>query len=369
MRKFFKKVHTWLSIPVGLIIVVVCFTGCLLVFDTEILEMYYPERYFVNEVKADKIPLDKLIPLINEQLTDNEVASVKVSSDPKRTYTMMLKEGFRISAFADPYTGKVTGIYEFKEGFFYKVMALHRWLMDGSRTFGKYTVGISTLMMAFILISGLFIWVPKAGKKWKSRLVIKTTAGRKRLYHDLHIVLGMYACIFLLVCSLTGLMWSFDWYRNTVFAIFGEKEKKEEKNDKHDRGDEKGKGNSTIQWDAVLANVRAIEPDFQTITIQKGGASVFPASAAHFRVSNKYAFDAETGAITKTTLYADTPVNARVFAWAYALHVGDYWGVWSKILTCLASLVGTSLPLTGYYMYFFKRNKKNKKKQKEKLAT
>lgn len=53
MRKFFAKVHLWLSIPFGIIIAIVCLTGAILVFETEILELGYPSRYFVKEVKGE----------------------------------------------------------------------------------------------------------------------------------------------------------------------------------------------------------------------------------------------------------------------------------------------------------------------------
>lgn len=38
MKKFFAKIHLWLSIPFGIIIAIVCLTGAILVFETEILE-------------------------------------------------------------------------------------------------------------------------------------------------------------------------------------------------------------------------------------------------------------------------------------------------------------------------------------------
>lgn len=110
-RKFFKKVHLWLSLPVGLIITIICITGAILSFETEILEVYYPERYFVKEVKESKIPVDQLIPIVNTQLKDNTVASIKINSNPERTYIASLANGFRISAFVDPYTGELKGIY------------------------------------------------------------------------------------------------------------------------------------------------------------------------------------------------------------------------------------------------------------------
>ena len=45
MKKFFAKIHLWLSIPFGIIIAIVCLTGAILVFETEILEFCYPSRY------------------------------------------------------------------------------------------------------------------------------------------------------------------------------------------------------------------------------------------------------------------------------------------------------------------------------------
>lgn len=55
MKKFFAKIHLWLSIPFGIIIAIVCLTGAILVFETEILELCYPSRYFVKEVKGERL--------------------------------------------------------------------------------------------------------------------------------------------------------------------------------------------------------------------------------------------------------------------------------------------------------------------------
>lgn len=104
------------------------------------------------------------------------------------------------------------------------VMKLHRWLMDDTRTWGKVTVGISTLFFVFILISGLTVHWPR---KWKkSRLTVHTRKGKGRLLFDLHTVLGLYAALILLLCALTGLMWSFQLYRDAVAFIFDTEIKK-----------------------------------------------------------------------------------------------------------------------------------------------
>ena len=67
MRKFFAKVHLWLSIPFGIIIAIVCLTGAILVFETEILELGYPSRYFVKEVKGEPLSPAALIESARQQ--------------------------------------------------------------------------------------------------------------------------------------------------------------------------------------------------------------------------------------------------------------------------------------------------------------
>ena len=55
MRKFFAKVHLWLSIPFGIIIAIVCLTGAILVFETEILELGYPLACRLDRIGAPTI--------------------------------------------------------------------------------------------------------------------------------------------------------------------------------------------------------------------------------------------------------------------------------------------------------------------------
>ena len=39
MKKAFRKIHLWLSVPFGLIITVICFSGAALVFEDEVMEL------------------------------------------------------------------------------------------------------------------------------------------------------------------------------------------------------------------------------------------------------------------------------------------------------------------------------------------
>jgi uncharacterized iron-regulated membrane protein len=84
---------------------------------------------------------------------------------------------------------------------------LHRWLLGSNSGFGKYITGVSTL------------WWPKTKNILVQRLKIKSTAGWKRLNHDLHIVMGFYSAIFLFVFAFTALAWSFEWFNKGIYKV------------------------------------------------------------------------------------------------------------------------------------------------------
>lgn len=88
------------------------------------------------------------------------------------------------------------------------------------KSVGKVIVGVSTLLMVFVLVSGIFIWVPRTKRALKNRLCIATDKGIRRFWYDSHVALGIYVVIFLLIMALTGLTWSFGWYRTAFYALF-----------------------------------------------------------------------------------------------------------------------------------------------------
>ena len=41
MKKVFRKIHLWLSVPFGLLITLICFSGAMLVFDDNEIPVFY----------------------------------------------------------------------------------------------------------------------------------------------------------------------------------------------------------------------------------------------------------------------------------------------------------------------------------------
>ncbi len=393
MKKIFRKIHLWLSVPFGLIITLVCFSGAMLVFENEANEWFRRDLYYVETVKGSPLPMDKLLEKVATTLPDSvAVTGVSISSDPGRAYQVSLSKPRRASLYVDQYTGEVKGKSE-RSGFFMFMFRMHRWLLDSMNPgnegifWGKMIVGVSTLLLVFVLISGIVIWWPRTRKALKNSLKITATKGWRRFWYDLHVAGGMYALIFLLAMALTGLTWSFPWYRTAFYKVFGVEVQQraaqghEQKSDAQKRntklathrekkreGNEVRKGERSrrpennhsdmysvtspfVYWQEIYDKLRRQNPEYKQISISSGTASVSFNRFGNQRASDRYSFNTDNGEFTETSLYQHQDKSGKIRGWIYSVHVGNWGGMFTRILTFIAALLGSALPLTGYYLW------------------
>ena len=393
MKKIFRKIHLWLSVPFGLIITLVCFSGAMLVFENEVNEWFRRDLYYVETVKESPLPMDKLLEKVATTLPDSvSVTGVSISSDPGRAYQVSLSKPRRASLYVDQYTGEVKGKSE-RSGFFMFMFRMHRWLLDSMNPgnegifWGKMIVGVSTLLLVFVLISGIVIWWPRTRKALKNSLKITATKGWRRFWYDLHVAGGMYALIFLLAMALTGLTWSFPWYRTAFYKVFGVEVQQraaqghEQKSDAQKRdtklaahrekkreGNEVRKGERSrrpennhsdmysvtspfVYWQEIYDKLRRQNPEYKQISISSGMASVSFNRFGNQRASDRYSFNTDNGEFTETSLYQHQDKSGKIRGWIYSVHVGNWGGMFTRILTFIAALLGAALPLTGYYLW------------------
>lgn len=388
MKRFFKQLHLWLSVPFGVLISLICFSGASLVFENEITRALHPHLYYVEQVGGKPLPLDVLLEKASQQLPDSvSITGISISSDPHRTYQANLSKPRRASICIDPYTGEVKGRAE-RMPFFTKMFLLHRFLLDsmkpGDSVFvGRLIVGISTLMAAIVLVSGIVIWIPRTLKGLKNRLKVSLTRGWPRFWYDLHVSAGIYATVFLLALALTGLTWSFPWYRNAFYRVFGAQTEQPGKGahegnaasgpQRHPEGrKERPEGHQGrkerpqpfAHWQEVLETMQQHNPDYNQITIGKGTASISFKRFGNQRASDRYTFDTQSGQITDSKLYRDANRAGKLRGWIFSVHVGSWGGMTTRILTFVAALIGGTLPLTGYYLWAKRLYRKRKNKNR-----
>lgn len=402
VRKLFNDIHLWLGLGSGLIVIAVCFSGTVYVFNTELTEKAAPHLYKVQPVSGkERIPVDSLLAKIKLE-AGGSITGVTIPAELNRTYQFNVKkagdEGPRggTTYFVNPYTGEITGNSKEKNStkeFMGTMFSLHRWLLldkvkqpiiNGveNRKLGSWITGFATIIFTLGCITGLIIWFPQKVKHWRQGLKIKWNAGWKRVNHDLHNSLAFYSLIFLLLMGLTGPQWSFEWYRTGLQKTLGtykpaEGAKAGERKEgqvKSEGKDKRNKATDTITLAvAQLSIADYVREAEKTLPYDGNYVITLPADAAAKTMISKtklgffapaagdrITMDPATGKIVKLDIFKKKPFNERVAGSIKAIHVGNVYGTFTKILYFLACLIATSLPITGTMIWLNKMKKKKK---------
>jgi len=399
-RKVFNDIHLWTGLISGIIVIVICFSGTIYTYNTELREWAAPHLFKVHvPTGAERLPVDSLIPKIAER-SGGTVTAITVPADPTRTYQVATRikgdqSRFGTTYYVNPYDGNVTGTSKEKTKtaeFLQTLFSLHRWLLLDriekplfgklpNRQLGSYISGTATILFTLGVLTGMVIWFPQKLRNWRRGLTIKWKANWKRVNHDLHNTLAFYSLIFLFVMGITGPQWSFPWYRTGLQKTLGTY--KEQPAGRGGAGHGRGGGgrgiderSKTIRKDQTylplfpvstyLAAADQVLPyvgDYRLTLPQDADSPVlvtknrtgFFAPAAGDQVS----LDASTAAIKDIQIFRKKPLNERVVGSIKALHVGDVYGQFTKLIYFLACLIATSLPITGTLIWVNKMKKKN----------
>lgn len=395
MKVFFRTIHLYLSLAAGIVIFCSCVTGTMLVFEKEIEHSLHPKRYYV-EPQQTRMPLAQLIKAALKQAPKSKFASAMVYNDAGRTVEIGVmvpekrdkkekpaqtgkgkpagapgktgkgaKEGGKhnLTVFVNPYTGQVMGEYNRRQSFLFSVEMLHRFLLAGKDSAGDWIVGISTLLFLFILITGVVLWWPKTKNIMRQRLKIKWDGSTKRLVHDLHIVTGFYTSVFLIVIVLTGLIMSFKWANQALFAITGSKLVKEQPKSPQSKYQA---GAAALTVDAALQNVAAKTQGAEYYTVRVPGDStgtysinILPKGALE-NTADTYYVDQYSGSLAGAQMFAAKNLGQRLRALVKPVHTGSVYGLPTKVVSFVVCLLSLIFPVTGVMMWLNRTRKKKK---------
>lgn len=280
----------------------------------------------------------------------------------------------------NPYTGEVTGDVKTPSSkFFSTIMGLHRWLLLDTKI-GRPITGISTLIFIVLEITGLILWLPGKIKSWgkwnawKQGFKLKLSGSWKRVNYDLHNTLGFYTLVLVTIMAITGLCFSFEWFRDGFGAVFGAKVFPKEEPIESIYTDGK-----KIELDQIVMKATSVFPyegnlrinipkdSTASITVSKTTNGFFTVAG-----SDRLVLDQYSGAVLKTDRFSDKAFGEQVVALIYPIHVGEIFGTFTKIIYFIICLIATSLPVTGTLIWInkFKKNpdkKSSRKKSKNKF--
>lgn len=372
LKKILAWLHLWLGLASGIVIVIVSFTGCILVFESEIKDLTLPYLFADNPENKAELPPSVLHKEIQKALPGKEIHSVWYHGKGRTAHFSLDSDS---AVYINPYTGKIVAMID-HEDFFHFILEGHTslWLEN---EIGSGIIEYSTLIFLILLISGIVLWWPKKWNKSNTNksFKVKWKAKFKRVNYDLHNVLGFYSLLIALIITFTGLIMGFSWFSKGIFWLTS-------------GGDSIPayvRPYSDTTHVTKLASIENVDKAWR-IGVEKIGVynkdAIIVSFPDHYSEPISLCTDMANGSWRYVYLDQHTLKQLPsseiqidelgVGKWLrrtnYALHVGAIGNIPTKILYFLASLIATSLPITGFYIWWGKGKKKKKEAKTKRSA-
>lgn len=378
LKKTLFQLHWLFGISAGLVLALMGITGAAYSFQEEILRQLNPETLTVRVQDSGVLPPAELVSKI-EAAEGKKVSGLWVGTSGDQAarvfFTPPPGERRGPMRYFDPYTGELLGD-PVGQKFFGLMLQLHRFLAMGE--FGKQITAACTLILIFFCLSGLYLRWPRKAGSWRAWLTLDWSRKGRSFNWELHAVAGTWCLLFYLLAALTGLFWSYEWYREGLNRLLSDAPAGQQGKPGERRGEGRGEGRGrpgmqapsgpplVVDYDAVWKSIRETAgPTLSAYNLRLPPVGGQPAQvfylledAAHPRALNQIVLDPATGKVARSSLYTDKSFKAQLLASIYALHVGEYFGLAGRILVMLASLAMPLFFITGWLLYLDRRRKK-----------
>lgn len=379
LKYFASLTHLWIGLLSSLIVFIVCLTGSIYAFRQQVENALDRELITVKtDLQNTRAPLTPLIDHFESKFGTPTTLQFHKDDQESVLISSARRGDTGVAAYYNPFSGQFQGTKGISaQRFFEFVLELHRFLLAGD--IGKLINGTAVLMMVYMLVSGLILWFPNKLKNISKGLLVRFKARFYRVNYDLHRTLGFYALLLLLFIALTGLYVSFSWVKNGIIVGLGGESiiisesnlaiKKSLANSFKNNltGLEQEKDNPdapTISIDQVLQVAFAELPNPGMITVSlpdDNFDSYRLISWNNQNILRCYVPDkleiSRLGHVRSRSFFDEQPLHEQFKAIAKPLHTGEIMGLPGIILYFMVSLIGCSLPITGFVIWLKKSGK------------
>jgi sulfite reductase (NADPH) flavoprotein alpha-component len=362
-KKFLFKVHLILGLSAGFVLMIIGLTGSILSFEKEIIQFVNKDTYFVKNINEPRLSIEDILNDFNKKIPDAKINALTFSKDKNSSLVINIaskdkKARKGINYYINPYTAEI--LPDIKgEGFFKFIEDIHRRLTFGD--LGKQIVAASVLSLLLLMISGVYIYWPRIKNAFFKSITFKFKTKGRAFLSTIHSAIGIWVIPFYLISCLTGLYFSYDWYSNSLHSLTGvEKQKKMPA---------KSEENLPLAYTDVQKALDLFNEnikEYEKINIRFAAKnetytfSYLPVKATHDMAMNKIELDINTNKVISHEKFENKSMAEKLMKSILALHTGEYFGLFGKIMMFTTSLLMSLFTITGLMMYMGRKKKKHK---------
>lgn len=367
-RRVWLRLHLYLGLSVGALLVVVGLTGSALVFMNELDAWLNPDLLTVavpSESGAVHRPMAEIVAAAERAVEANSrIVAIMGPHGHQGVFSVSFEEPTKIQrrVIVDPYRATVTGVRTFARTdvvpayLIEAIFQLHFTLLSGET--GQTILAIGALLLLVSIVTGLILWWPLT-RHWRQAFAIRCPTHPVRLTFDLHKTFSLYTCLVLSAVLLSGISMNLNkpfvrvtqWFSPTTRDVPG----------RLVSGADAGR--------SPIGPVRA----YEIATSRYPGGDlygIFPPSkptgvylVSHRRVPGLSAFGSErwvaidqySGAVLAVRAPDTRRTAGETFlAWQWPLHSGQAFGMTGRLLVLASGLASLVIYVTGVLMWWRK---------------
>ncbi|WP_193165116.1 PepSY-associated TM helix domain-containing protein [Microbulbifer hainanensis] len=359
LRKGIFWVHLVSGVVAGLVILMMSVTGVLLTYERQILAWSDSQHYSAQPAPGqERLPLDDLL----AASLDSGFAPSSVSVSAEADAPLILRQGRAESRFMNPYTGEIyqPGSERLEE-FFHAVVRWHRWFNAGNehRGLARAITGACNLAFLFLVLSGLYLWLP-AIYRWSTfrlRLWFHPNAksGKARDF-NWHHVFGFWMALPLAVIIATATVFNYSLANGLVFRLAGEEAPQRGRGGppRGGRDDAPTALNREVSLENALQSAANQSAGWRSLTVElprgdntRVEVQVDCGTGGQPQKRSSLTIDGRSGEVLSAKSFSDQSTGRQWRSWIRFLHTGEALGFWGQTLAGLASLAAVLMVWTG----------------------
>lgn len=362
MMKTFRSVLFWMHLAcgaaAGVVILIMCVTGVALTYEKQMLE-WADRRAWTAPSPSDARPLSPETLLARVQAAQPGTAPISVTlrADREAPATVVL-EG-NSSLLVDPYTGRIIGPPPAGLRAFFRTMTTwHRYVaMTGdSRATGKAITGASNLAFLFIVISGMYLWLPKIWSwiQFKNVLWFRGGLSTKARDFNWHNVIGIWSAVPLAIVIAGAVPISYPWASNLVYRLAGDTPPPPAAAPQP-RAPERGAQTFVANGlDGAWLTAQSQIPAWRTMTTRLATSNSAPVVitvdegyGGQPQKRTTLTLDRASATVTRDETFASLSPGRRARSWLRFAHTGEIYGLAGQTIAGLVTAGGAVLVYTG----------------------
>ena len=362
------QVHSIIGLAISLLLTVIALTGVTMSFEDEIQAALNDGMTHVKPLSVPMLMPDELIARLRASHDYGKVSAITLTTDPSAAVRIRFARsegGSRPSSvYVDPYDGHLLGAPR-GEDFFATVRKLHRWLLlpGDAKGYGRQITGVVAIGLIVLLISGIVLRWPRRASSVKMWLKPSLALRGRGFQRSLHSVAGTWVLVIYLVMALTGLWYSFDWYRNGATWLLSRPSTVAVPMQPKSPRDVAAADARPLALDRAWSAFLHEQGDrFATaqLTLPAGTGTLvrirsWARDASHDGARDEFRIDAVTGKLTSSDIYADKSIGERILASVLDIHRGSILGWPGKLLFMSAAALMPLFMVTGFILYLSRR--------------